>query len=60
MLMIVKDPIVRLVSDIVHYNAQYAQKYPKMIYNNIDDVVLGNIETRKYYPGQSMYLRRKI
>jgi len=59
MLMIVKDPIVRLVSDIVHYNSQLT-KYPKMQYNNVDDVVLGNIETRKYYPGQKLTVRQAV
>ena len=41
---------VRLVSDFVHFNANSRIKY-----DNIDDVVLDKVETKKYYPGQSMF-----
>ena len=29
----------------------------KMVYDNIEDVIMGNVETRNYYPGIGMYLQ---
>ena len=45
-LMIVRDPIHRYVSDILQYNV----KNPEQAYDNIDDIVQGNVQTRPYYP----------
>ena len=44
------------MSDIVHYNVAEV-KNKNMVYDNIEDVIMGNIETRNYYPGIGMYLQ---
>ena len=48
LLMIVRDPIYRYVSDIVHYNSIRA-KILKNPIENINDVVQGVAKTGKYY-----------
>ena len=45
------------MSDIVHYNVAQIKNNKKMVYDNIEDVIMGNIETRNYYPGIGMYLQ---
>ena len=37
-------PLVRLVSDVVHFNSHSRYKY-----KNIDDLVLGKADERRYY-----------
>ena len=46
--MIVRDPIKRYVSDIVHYNARNTKKY-----ENIDGIVKGKVKTPPYYSNKS-------
>ena len=49
-LCIVRDPIVRLVSDVVHYNSNNDEEKH---YHDIDSLILNKTLTRPYYPGLS-------
>ena len=47
LLMIVRNPIVRYISDILHYNVVSGRDAPK--YHDIDRVVQGKVETGLYF-----------
>ena len=44
LLMIVRDPITRYISDFVHYNTNRQPKY-----ESLDDIIQGKVKTDRYY-----------
>jgi len=58
-LVIVRDPIVRLVSDVVHFNAQF-KKRADFKEQNVDNVVLGKSKNLPYYPDHDLTVREAV
>ena len=54
LLMIVRDPITRYVSDFVHYNRGH-HTYERPRYDSLDDIIQGKVKTVIYY-GESKFI----